>query len=108
MLCLRSGKRCRRTFSLEKAVKDTGDESIIDCWAKLLTSDHFYYMCTKYWNDGDVHKYFSHYNTPYDAYINYMNIVTDLEHVLEVRQEEQKDDGNRETTRAMIGDRVIG
>ena len=97
-----------RIFSLEKAVKDTGDESIIDCWAKLLTSDHFYYMCTKYWNDGDVHKYFSHYNTPYDAYINYMNIVTDLEHVLEVRQEEQEDDGNRETTRAMIGDRVIG
>jgi alpha-amylase len=36
-------------------------------------------MSTKYWNDGDVHKYFSPYGSPYDAYINYMNIVSDLE-----------------------------
>ena len=47
-------------------------------------------MCTKYWNDGDVHKYFSHYNTPYDAYINFMNVVTDLEHVLEVKYESKE------------------
>ena len=76
-----------RIYSLEKAVKETEDEEVIDTWAKLLTSDHFYYMCTKYWNDGDVHKYFSHYNTPYDAYINFMNVVTDLEYVLEVKSE---------------------
>lgn len=44
-------------------------------WRKLTTSDHFYYMCTKYWADGDVHKYFSHYDSPYDAYINYMNVL---------------------------------
>lgn len=53
----------------------------------MTTSDHFYYMCTKYWNDGEVHKYFSHYKTPYDVYINYMNILTDLEHVLDIPQE---------------------
>lgn len=76
-----------RIYSLEKQVKETNDEKILDTWARLLTSDHFYYMCTKYWNDGDVHKYFSHYNTPYDAYINFMNVVTDLEHVLEVNYE---------------------
>ena len=76
-----------RIYSLEKKIKDTNDDTILDTWARLLTSDHFYYMCTKYWNDGDVHKYFSHYNTPYDAYINYMNVVTDLEHVLEVKYE---------------------
>jgi alpha-amylase len=76
-----------RIYNLEKAIKETEDLDIIDNWAKLLTSDHFYYMCTKYWNDGDVHKYFSHYNTPYDAYINFMNVVTDLEHVLEVKFE---------------------
>ena len=73
-----------RVYKLEPIVKATNDKNLIDDWAKLTTSDHFYYMCTKYWNDGDVHKYFSHYNTPYDAYINYMNILTDLEHVLEV------------------------
>ncbi|MBI1767042.1 MAG: alpha-amylase [Bacteroidetes bacterium] len=76
-----------RIYALEKKVKETQDQNLIDCWAKLLTSDHFYYMCTKYWNDGDVHKYFSHYNSPHDAYINFMNVVTDLEHVLEMEEE---------------------
>jgi alpha-amylase len=72
-----------RIYKLEKEIKSTHNKDLIDVWSKLLTSDHFYYMCTKYWNDGDVHKYFSHYNTPYDAYINFMNVVTDLEYVLE-------------------------
>lgn len=76
-----------RVFRLEKLVKQTNDQALIDTWAKLTTSDHFYYMCTKYWNDGDVHKYFSHYNTPYDAYINYMNVLTDFEYRLELHQE---------------------
>jgi alpha-amylase len=79
-----------RIYSLERKVKETNDAKVIDTWARLLTSDHFYYMCTKYWNDGDVHKYFSHYNTPYDAYINFMNVVTDLEHVLEVKYEQKE------------------
>ena len=45
----------------------------------LQTSDHFYYMCTKFWSDGDVHKYFSPYDSPYDAYIYYMNVLADFE-----------------------------
>jgi alpha-amylase len=76
-----------RIYKLETIVRETGDEHLIDTWAKLQTSDHFYYMSTKYWNDGDVHKYFSHYHSPYDAYINYMNVITDLEHVLEVKHQ---------------------
>ncbi len=47
-------------------------------WLKLQTSDHFYYMCTKWFADGDVHKYFNPYGTPYDAYINYMNVLSDF------------------------------
>lgn len=74
-----------RVYQLEEAVKYTQDEWIIDQWARLLTSDHFYYMSTKYWNDGDVHKYFSHYHSPYDAYINYMNVLTDLEGLIDKR-----------------------
>ncbi|MCA9382758.1 glycoside hydrolase family 57 protein [Candidatus Dojkabacteria bacterium] len=53
-------------------------DKLMDTWRRLQTSDHFYYMCTKYWNDGDVHKYFSHYESPYDAYINYMNVLSDF------------------------------
>ncbi|NLL29323.1 MAG: polysaccharide deacetylase family protein [Bacteroidales bacterium] len=52
--------------------------SLIDDWQKLQTSDHFYYMCTKWFADGDVHKYFNPYGTPYDAYINYMNVISDF------------------------------
>lgn len=54
-----------------------------DTWYKLQTSDHFYYMSTKYWRDGDVHKYFSPYDTPYEAFINYMNIAEDFGQLLD-------------------------
>ena len=53
-------------------------KKLLSTWRKLQTSDHFYYMSTKYWNDGDIHKYFSPYESPYDAYINYMNVVGDF------------------------------
>ena len=53
---------------------------ILEDWRKLTTSDHFYYMCTKYWADGDVHKYFSPYDSPYDAYINFMNVLDNMKH----------------------------
>ncbi len=71
-----------RIYSFKEKVFATGRQDIIDTWAKLLTSDHFYYMSTKYWADGDVHKYFSPYQSPYDAYIFYMNALTDMEYVL--------------------------
>lgn len=74
----------RRVFSLEESVKKINDPDITHTWAKLQTSDHFYYMCTKYWSDGDVHKYFSPYDSPYDAYIYYVNAFNDFE--LRLRQ----------------------
>ncbi len=68
-------------YKLEGPVKErhaAGDPYILEDWRKLTTSDHLYYMCTKYWADGDVHKYFSPYNSPYDAYINFMNVLDNL------------------------------
>jgi alpha-amylase len=65
-------------YSLGQRVLDSGDEHLIHEWRKLQTSDHFYYMCTKYFADGDVHKYFNPYESPYDAYINYMNILDNV------------------------------
>lgn len=47
-------------------------------WQRLTTSDHLYYMCTKFFSDGDVHKYFSPYQSPHDAYIAFMNVIDDL------------------------------
>ena len=65
-------------YRLEKKIKDTSDKNIIADWRKLQISDHFYYMCTKYFADGDVHKYFNPYDSPYDSYINFMNVLSNL------------------------------
>jgi alpha-amylase len=65
-------------YDLEVDVKNSHDPNLLDQWRKLQTSDHFYYMCTKWFNDGDVHKYFSPYDSPYDAYIYFMNAFKDL------------------------------
>jgi alpha-amylase len=65
-------------YQLEKLLKELNNKSLLEDWRKLTTSDHFYYMCTKYFNDGDVHKYFNPYDTPYESYINFMNILNDL------------------------------
>jgi len=51
---------------------------LIENWRKLQTSDHFYYMCTKWFSDGDVHKYFNPYDSPYEAFITYMNVLNDI------------------------------
>jgi len=80
------------TYKLERPIKDrlrraevAGDAEeiaaaghLLNDWRKLTTSDHFYYMCTKYFADGDVHKYFNPYDSPYDSYINFMNVLDNL------------------------------
>ena len=68
-----------KIYALRTDVLKTENEDLIKVWSRLQTSDHYYYMCTKYWADGDVHKYFSPYNSPYDAYIFFMNILSDFE-----------------------------
>ncbi len=69
-------------FRLEDKVMRTEDDDLIRAWRSLQTSDHFYYMCTKWFADGDVHKYFNPYSSPYDAYINYQNVLADFESTL--------------------------
>ena len=65
-------------YQVEEKVKSAKDENALLQWRYLSTSDHFYYMCTKYFADGQVHDYFSPYDTPYDGYINFMNVLEDL------------------------------
>lgn len=68
----------QHVYELEHDVLRANDHQLLDDWRKLQTSDHFYYMCTKWSNDGDVHAYFSPYESPYDAHIAYMNALSDL------------------------------
>ncbi len=82
-------------YKLERPIKDAVEETtrdeatrrqaafLLEDWRKLTTSDHFYYMCTKYFADGDVHKYFNPYDSPYDAYINFMNVLDNVRTRLE-------------------------
>jgi alpha-amylase len=68
----------RQVYELRDAVQASGDADLLQAWQRLLTSDHFYYMCLKWFADGDVHKYFSPYGSPYDAYIYYINVLQDI------------------------------
>ncbi|MEA1926091.1 MAG: glycoside hydrolase family 57 protein [Patescibacteria group bacterium] len=69
-----------KLYDLEEKVINTKSPSIIRDWRRLQTSDHFYYMCTKWFADGDVHKYFNPYESPYDAFIAFINVLNDLKH----------------------------
>lgn len=64
---------------LEAAVKNIHNKEMLYAWRHLQTSDHFYYMSTKKGSDGEVHTYFSPYPSPYEAFINFMNVLTDFD-----------------------------
>ena len=65
-------------YELQNDILRSFDEALIRDWRLLQSSDHFYYMATKWERDGDVHKYFSPYNSPYDAFLYYMNAIRDV------------------------------
>ncbi len=68
----------KHLYDLEERILKTGDDGLIADWRNLQTSDHVYYMCTKWFNDGDVHAYFSPYDSPYDAFLYFMNVLRDV------------------------------
>ncbi|MFA6592701.1 MAG: polysaccharide deacetylase family protein [Bacteroidales bacterium] len=67
-----------KLYALSDKVEKVDDSFISSDFGHLQESDHFYYMCTKFFSDGEVHKYFNPYDTPYEAYINYMNVLSDF------------------------------
>lgn len=69
-------------YALERDILKSGDQTLINDWRQLTTSDHAYYMCTKWFTDGDVHAYFSPYDSPYDAFLYFMNVIRDLRYRL--------------------------
>jgi len=72
----------RYLYALEDDILRTNDTQLIADWRNLQTSDHVYYMCTKWFTDGDVHAYFSPYDSPYDAFLYFMNVLRDLRYRL--------------------------
>jgi alpha-amylase len=68
-----------KLYELSDKVSRCNDEQMRIDWEYLQSSDHFYYMATKFFSDGAVHAYFNPYETPYDAFMNYMNVLSDFE-----------------------------
>ena len=67
-----------KLYDLTNIVKRTTNPDILRDWKYLQASDHFYYISTKFFSDGAVHSYFNPYTSPYDAFINYMNVISDF------------------------------
>lgn len=80
-----------KTRTKVSALKNDAILHDFDC---LQASDHFYYMCTKLFSDGAIHQYFTPYDTPYEAFINYMNALSDF--ILRVENEKEKMQGKEE------------
>ena len=67
-----------KLYGLTEKLSLLNDPVLWSDFGHLQESDHFYYMCTKFFSDGAVHKYFNPYDTPYEAFINYMNVLSDF------------------------------
>ncbi|MEO5712692.1 MAG: glycoside hydrolase family 57 protein [Luteolibacter sp.] len=81
-----------KVHRLEQQILAVNDPELTHTWAKMQTSDHFYWMSTKGGTDGSVHTYFTPYPSPYDAYIYFMNVLADLQIRLRRAQEEKAAD----------------
>lgn len=68
----------KKCYDLTEKLSIINDPVLWSDFGHLQESDHFYYMCTKFFSDGEVHKYFNPYDTPYEAFINYMNVLSDF------------------------------
>jgi alpha-amylase len=67
-----------KLYNLSRQMEKCTDNELIKDWNYLQASDHFYYMSTKYFSDGEVHTYFNPFDSPYEAFINYMNVLSDF------------------------------
>ena len=67
-----------KLYSLLPKIKKCTVDDLLKDWDYLQVSDHFYYMSTKFFSDGEVHAYFNPYETPYEAFMNYMNVLSDF------------------------------
>jgi len=72
-------KALETAFALGERVRRRNNPALLETWRRLLSSDHFYYMCNKGFDDGEVHDYFSPFESPYEAFIPYMSALRDLE-----------------------------
>ena len=61
--------------SLQRLVSVVDDAQILQDWNRLQSCENFYYMSTKFFNHSSS---ITPYQTPYEAFINYMNVLSDF------------------------------
>ncbi|PLW98260.1 MAG: alpha-amylase [Marinilabiliales bacterium] len=95
-----------KLYSVQEIMMECKDENLLRDWNFLQGSDHFYYMCTKWFSDGEVHSYFNPYGSAYEAFINYMNVLSDfLIRVDKIKI--TKDDTNKHPDDAVVVNKKI-
>jgi alpha-amylase len=67
-----------KLYNLNDQIRKCTDAELLKDWNYLQESDHFYYMSTKFFSDGKDHSYFNPFNSPFEAFINYMNVLSDF------------------------------
>ncbi len=96
-----------KLYSLLPRIKQCNDPKLMKDWRYLQCSDHFYYMCTKFFSDGDVHAYFNPYETPYEAFINYMNVLSDFSLRLKMVVPEDADNKEIAELRKLVNEKEL-
>lgn len=82
-----------KLYDLSGLIGRCNDSALLKDWQYLQTSDHFYYMSTKYFSDGDVHSSHSPYDSPYEAFMNYLNVLNDF--ALRLKRHEKSKDSHQ-------------
>ena len=80
-----------KLYGLKEKVEALNNEDFNYVWNFMKASDHFYYMATKWFSDGDVHSYFNPYDSAYNAFINYMNVLSDFANELDLALAEKEE-----------------
>lgn len=94
-----------KLYSLIDRMKECDNPDLKKDWDYLQISDHFYYMCTKFFSDGEVHMYFNPYESPYEAFINYMNVLSDFKLRLEAHIPQNEVDQQISALKKMLAEK---
>ena len=99
----------KKVYAMTEKLSIVNDPELWEDFGHLQESDHFYYMCTKFFSDGDVHKYFNPYDTPYEAFINYMNVISDFQIRLDEKRAalDVKETAEQERTKPQVRKKAV-
>ena len=99
----------KKVYAMTEKLSIVNDPELWEDFGHLQESDHFYYMCTKFFSDGEVHKYFNPYDTPYEAFINYMNVISDFQIRLDEKRAalDVKETAEQERTKPQVRKKAV-